>query len=68
MTEKKREPWDGLPHGWLKDELAKRTVKAKVTDPEERKAIYDNLGSGLKGLVGPGGTIPRYGRYGRRPY
>jgi hypothetical protein len=64
MTEKKelRIGPDGIPRGWLKDELAKRTVKAKITDPEERKAFFESLGEPLRGL-GPGArTIPRRGR------
>jgi hypothetical protein len=64
---KKREPWDGLRHGWLKEELAKRTVKAKVTDPQERKALLESLGSTQ--IPGPAArTIPRYGRYYPRGY
>jgi hypothetical protein len=62
---KKTEPRigpDGIPRGWLKDELAKRTVKAKVTDPEEIRRIMSQRPPELK--LGPGAnTLRRRGRY-----
>ncbi len=51
---------DNLPRGWLADKLRERTVRAKVTDPEKQREIFDRLGISL----GPGAnTVRRRSRY-----
>jgi hypothetical protein len=51
---------DNLPRGWLADKLRERTVRAKVTDPRAREAIFDRLGIDLP----PGAnTVRRRTRY-----
>jgi hypothetical protein len=53
---------DNLPRGWLADMLRERTVKAKVTDPEKQREIFDRITTGLR--LGPGAnTVRRRGRY-----
>jgi len=53
---------DNLPRGWLADELRKRTVRAKVTDPAKQKEVFDRIFNGLR--LGPGAnTVRRRGRY-----
>jgi hypothetical protein len=53
---------DNLPRGWLADKLRERTVRAKVTDPREREAIFDRITTGLR--LGPGAnTVRRRRRY-----
>jgi hypothetical protein len=57
-----RKPPDNIPRGWLKEELAKRTVKAKVTDPKEIERIMSQDPPELR--LGPGAdTVRRRGRY-----
>lgn len=52
---------DNLPRGWLADELRKRIVKAKITDPKEQEKVFDRIGNELR--LGPGAnTLPRRGR------
>lgn len=51
---------DNLPRGWLAEKLRERTVRAKVTDPEEQKKIFDRIGLDLP----PGAnTVRRRTRY-----
>lgn len=53
---------DNLPRGWLADTLRERTVRAKVTDPEELEASFDRIANTLR--LGRGAnTVRRRGRY-----
>lgn len=53
---------DNLPRGWLADELRKRTVRAKITDPVEREKHFDRIFNSLR--LGPGAnTVRRQGRF-----
>jgi hypothetical protein len=55
-----RRPPDNLPRGWLADKLRDRTVRAKITDPEEVKKLFDRIGLDLP----PGAnTVRRRTRY-----
>jgi hypothetical protein len=52
---------DNLPRGWLAETLRERTVKAKITDPEEKHRVITRATSRLK--LGPGAnTVQRRGR------
>lgn len=54
-----KKPPDNVVRGSLAETLRKRTVKAKVTDPEEVKKIFDRIGIDLP----PGAnTVRRRGR------
>jgi hypothetical protein len=51
---------DNVRRGSLAEKLRQRTVKAKVTDPEEQKKIFDRIGLDLP----PGAnTVRRRTRY-----
>ncbi len=53
---------DNLPRGWLAATLRQRTVRAKVTDPEQQKEIFDRIFNNLR--LGRGAnTVRRRGRY-----
>ena len=54
---------DNLPRGWLADKLRARTVRAKITDPEERRAAFDRIRSNLIDLPPGANTVRRRGRY-----
>ncbi|HMJ02784.1 MAG TPA: hypothetical protein VK506_07575 [Conexibacter sp.] len=54
---------DNLPRGWLAEKLRERTVRAKITDPEERKAAFDRIRSALVDLPPGANTVRRRGRY-----
>ena len=51
---------DNVPRGWLADALRARTVRAKITDPEDVKKLFDRIGIDLP----PGAnTVRRRTRY-----
>jgi len=55
-----KRPPDNVQRGVLAETLRKRTVRAKVTDPEEVKKIFDRIGLDLP----PGAnTVRRRTRY-----
>lgn len=54
---------DNLPRGWLADTLRERTVRAKITDPEELKKHFDRIRANLIDLPPGANTVRRRGRY-----
>ncbi|HEX7291539.1 MAG TPA: hypothetical protein VF250_10480 [Conexibacter sp.] len=57
-----KRPPDNVVRGSLAAALRARTVRAKITDPEEQKEIFDRIFSNLR--LGPGAnTVRRRGRY-----
>ena len=55
-----KRPPDNVQRGVLAETLRKRTVRAKVTDPEEIRKIFDRIGIDLP----PGAdTVRRRTRY-----
>jgi len=55
-----RRPPDNVQRGVLAEELRARTVRAKITDPEEIKKLFDRIGLDLP----PGAnTVRRRTRY-----
>jgi len=54
---------DNLPRGWLAHKLREGVVRAKITDPEQRRAAFERIRSALVDLPPGANTVRRRGRY-----
>ncbi|HEX4805411.1 MAG TPA: hypothetical protein VFU94_05885 [Conexibacter sp.] len=54
---------DNVRRGVLAETLRKRTVRAKITDPEELERHFDRIRANLIRLPPGANTVRRRGRY-----